>query len=142
VHWFIGLKHVGQLGVLLWFSMENYDNGVISSEFWCVGFTTGLGVEFLSLLFLSVIGMFRSSRLQHKLFKCWSVLASFWSNPKLSFVMAFPSLSLFLKVLHSHVLGITQSFKWKFLYDWVGSVSLRALSSQYFEYLLPLVSVG
>jgi hypothetical protein len=29
----IGLKHVGQLGVLFWFSVENYDNGVTRSEF-------------------------------------------------------------------------------------------------------------
>jgi hypothetical protein len=34
----IGLKHVGQLGVLFWFSVENYDNGVTSSEFLLHGF--------------------------------------------------------------------------------------------------------
>jgi hypothetical protein len=67
VHWFIGLKHVGQLGVLLWFFVENYDNGVTRSKFWYVGFTTSLGVEFLSLIFLSLVGMFRSSSLQCKL---------------------------------------------------------------------------
>jgi hypothetical protein len=30
---FIGLKHVDQLGVLLWFFVKNYDNGVTSFEF-------------------------------------------------------------------------------------------------------------
>jgi len=116
----IGLKHVGHLGVLLWFSVENNDNGVIIYEFWRMGFTTSLGVEFLSFIFLLVVGMFCSSRLQCKLFKCWSVLTSLWLNPELSFVMELPSLSMLLKVLHSRVLSITQNFKWEFIYDWVG----------------------
>jgi hypothetical protein len=30
---FIGLKHIIQLGVLLWFYVENYDNGATISEF-------------------------------------------------------------------------------------------------------------
>jgi hypothetical protein len=41
----------GQLQVLVWFFMENYYYGVASSEFWCMGFTTSLGVMLLSLIF-------------------------------------------------------------------------------------------
>jgi hypothetical protein len=59
----------GQLGVLVWFSVENYNYGVASSEFWCMGFTTSLGVKLLSLLFVSVVVMFRSSGLQCRLLR-------------------------------------------------------------------------
>jgi hypothetical protein len=52
------------LGFLVWFSVENYDYGVASSEFWCMGFTTSLGVKFCHSFFVSVVDMFRSSRLQ------------------------------------------------------------------------------
>ena len=69
MHWFIGVKHVSHLRVFLSFSVENYDNGVSSSEFWCVGFTTSIGVELLSLIFLSVVVMSHSSRLQCRLLR-------------------------------------------------------------------------
>jgi hypothetical protein len=112
VHWFIGLKHVGQLGVLLWFSVENYDNGVTSSEFWCVGFTTSLGVEFLSLLFLSVVVMFHSSRLQCRLLRVALFLLCF-DRAQAFFCHGIAFTIIVLEALHSRVLGITQNFKWK-----------------------------
>jgi hypothetical protein len=52
-----------QIGVLVWFSVGNYDDGLASSDFWCVGFTTSLGVDLVSLLFILVVVMFRSSSL-------------------------------------------------------------------------------
>jgi hypothetical protein len=34
------------LGFLVWFFVENYDYGLASSKFWCMGFTTSIGVTF------------------------------------------------------------------------------------------------
>jgi len=44
---FFCLKHVNQLGVLFWFSMENYDNGVIGFEFLLHGFLPPVWVLFV-----------------------------------------------------------------------------------------------
>jgi hypothetical protein len=60
----IGLKHVSQLGVLFWFSVENYDNGVTSSEFLLCGFLPPVWVLVVVTPFRLVIVMIHSSRLQ------------------------------------------------------------------------------
>jgi hypothetical protein len=52
------------LGVLFWFSVENYDNGVTSSEFLLRGFLPPVWVLVVVTPFLSVVIMFHSSELQ------------------------------------------------------------------------------
>jgi hypothetical protein len=98
----IGLKHVNHLGVLLWFFVENYDNGVTSSEFWCVGFTTSLGVEFLSLLFLSFVVMSHSSRLQCRLLRVALFVLCF-DRAQAFFCHGISLTIIVLEALHSRV---------------------------------------
>jgi hypothetical protein len=108
------------LGFLVWFSVENYDYGLASSEFWCMGFTTSLGVKFLSLLFVSVVDMFRSSGLQCKLLRVGVFLPCFGRAP--SCLLSWHCLHYHCcwKALHSRVFSITQNFKWKLVYVLVG----------------------
>jgi hypothetical protein len=63
------VKHASQLRVLLWFSMENYDNGVTISEFLLCRFLPPVWVSVVVTPLLLVVIMFHSSGLQCRLLR-------------------------------------------------------------------------